>query len=289
MLTGGSGFVGKNLREQLESLYVLSFPTSRELNLLDEAQTAAYFSSHHFDVVIHAAGTGINRAQKDQPGIFENNTKMFLNLVANRSLFDRLISLGSGAEYDKSRPLVRVKESEFGQSRPNDEYGRAKYFISEQIKKYPRMACLRCFGVFGKYEDYATRFISNAICRSLGGLPIVMGQNRVFDYLYINDLIKIIYLFIDKPPEEKFINMGRGDGVELLTLAKIIQAATGNRSEIQIKNPGLGREYTCDNSLLMNELPGFAFTTFEQAINEMVAWYKENWHIIDQSKLNFDV
>jgi len=87
---------------------------------------------------------------------------MFLNLARNAHGFGRLINLGSGAEYDRSQNLIKVKESQFGQSPPKDNYGRAKYFISEQIEKHKNMMSLRCFGVFGKHEDYTTRFISNA-------------------------------------------------------------------------------------------------------------------------------
>ena len=51
---------------------------------------------------------------------------------------------------------------------------------------------LRLFGVFGRHEDYAIRFISNAICKTLFDLPITLRQNRTFSYLYVDDLGPIV-------------------------------------------------------------------------------------------------
>ena len=56
---------------------------------------------------------------------------------------------------------------------------------------------LRVFGVFGKYEDYETRLISNIICRVIFKLPVEINQNAVYDFVYINDLVKIIEYFIE--------------------------------------------------------------------------------------------
>ena len=288
LLTGGAGFIGKNILEELSSSFDITAPSHKELDLSDARQAKDFFRSRRFDVVVHTAAAGVSRAQKDFSLVYQINTEMFLNLAENANGWSRLINLGSGAEYDRSQNLIKVKESQFGQNQPKDDYGRAKYFISEQIQKSKNIMSLRCFGVFGKYEDYATRFVSNSICRALAGLPIVMGQNRVFDYIYVNDLVKIITFFIDHEPREKFYNAGSGQGIELLTLAELVKQATGSKLDIQIKRPGVGPEYSGDNSKLVNELGDFKFTPHEQAIEQMVLWYKENWKKINIDALNFD-
>ena len=288
LLTGGSGFIGRNILEQLGQTYKIVAPGPEELNLLDADSVRDFFHHSHFEVVIHAAGAGVSRSQTDRSSVFEHNTKMFLSLAVNQFGYDRLISLGSGAEYDKSRSLVKVRESEFGQNRPTDEYGRAKFFIAEEIQKHDNMVDLRCFGIFGKYEDYSTRFISNSICRALAGLPIVMNQNRTFDYVYVNDLVKIIAFFIEHQAREKFYNISNDQPKDLISLAKLIQAETGGHAEIRVKQPNLGNEYSGDNSLLKSELGNFEFTNFEQAIKDLVIWYQHNWETIDKTKLNFD-
>ncbi|MEK7618161.1 MAG: NAD(P)-dependent oxidoreductase [Patescibacteria group bacterium] len=285
LLTGGRGFIGKNLLEKLSGKFNFVAPAHAELDLLDARKTSAYLKSEQFDIVIHAANIGGNRSQIGLTGVFEVNKKMFLNLAENHGLYGRMIFLGSGAEYGKQEPIVKIKENNFGKILPGDEYGKAKYFASEYIVAHPNIVNLRCFGVFGKYEDYTMRFISNAICLSLAGQPIIVRQNAVFEYIYINDLAKIIAFFIEHEPKEKFYNAGTGQGVELLALAKIVKALTQNPYDIQVNQQGLGKEYTCDNGLLMRELGDFKFTPIKQAIQEMIDWYKTNWQSIDQSKL----
>jgi len=288
LLLGGSGFIGRNILEQLSSDYQIFAPSSQELNLLDAEEVEKYLSLHNFDIVIHAANYGGNRSQAGLVGVFETNKKMFLNLTKNFSAFGRMIFLGSGAEYDKSRSLMKVKESEFGIFQPKDDYGRVKYFASEQIADMPGAVNLRCFGVFGKYEDYSTRFISNAICRALSDLPILVRQNTVFDYLYVNDLVRIIKHFIENEPKHKFYNTGTGKGIELAVLAKIIKELTGTKLDIEIKNAEILKEYTCDNSLLLKELDAFQFTMMSEAVKKMMEWYRQNLSSINKSLLNFD-
>jgi UDP-glucose 4-epimerase len=283
LLTGGGGFIGRNLYELLPNIFNITAPSHSELNLNNAELASQYLKNQEFDIIIHAASAGSLRTERE--GVYEANTAMFKNLTENSNHFGRMIFFGSGAEYGKQRPIVRAKESDFGKVRPLDEYGQAKYDASEYILKHKNILSLRCFGVFGKYEDYATRFISNVICQSLAGFPIVVNQNSVFDYIYVNDLAKIVAFFIENEPKEKFYNAGGGQGVELLTLAKIVKEITQNPYDIQIINPGLGKEYTCDNSKLLNELGVFKFTPIEQAVLEMVKWYKENWQNVDQSKL----
>ena len=288
LVTGGSGFIARNLLELLSDTFNIVAPSHQELDLTNVGKIKQYFKNQEFDVIVHAAGAGSLRNELNNQGVHEAGIEMLKNLAENSRHFQRLIFFGSGAEYGKQQPIVKIKENDFGKVLPQDEYGRAKYAASEYIAKHEHIISLRCFGVFGKYEDYTTRFISNTICRSLAGMPIVIRQNTVFDYIYINDLAKIVAFFIEHKPQAKFYNAGRGQGVELLTLAKIVKELTGNPYDIQIKQPGQGKEYTCDNSRLLNELGNFQFTSFEQAISEMVSWNKSSWQNINTDKLNFD-
>lgn len=285
LLTGGSGFIGKNLNEQLAGKYNILAPTRAELDLTNADNTKSYFKNHKFDVIIHAAGAGSLRTEQNSRGVYELNSVMFNNVVKNSLSFSRMIFFGSGAEYGKQRDLVRVKESEFGGVMPEDEYGKAKFAASEYIASHQNIVNLRLFGVFGRYEDYGTRFISNIICQSLAGQPIVVRQNTIFDYLYINDLAGIAAFFIEHEPKEKFYNAGSGQAVKLMELAKIVKQLTQNPHEIITTLPGLGKEYSCDNTLLMNELGEFKFTPLKQAVEEMVQLYKANWENIDKSKI----
>ena len=52
LITGGSGFIGRNLAEQLAGDHEVMAPPRAELDLLDDQAVAAYLSRHAFDVVI---------------------------------------------------------------------------------------------------------------------------------------------------------------------------------------------------------------------------------------------
>ena len=55
LITGGGGFIGKNLAEQYSGTFDVAAPTRAELDLLDAEAVRTYLVHHRFDAVIHAA------------------------------------------------------------------------------------------------------------------------------------------------------------------------------------------------------------------------------------------
>jgi GDP-L-fucose synthase len=272
-LTGGGGFIGRNITEQIGVKYEILAPSRQELDLLDELAVQKFLSANPVDVVIHAANVGGTRRDAATPDTAKTNIKMFLNLARQLKPGQKMIFLGSGAEYDKRRDLKQVKEEDFGKSIPADEYGFAKYSCSRLIEKTDNIISLRCFGVYGKYEDYTQRFISNAILDVLAHRPINIGQNVWFDYLYVDDLVKIIDYFISHKGKYKFYNAASGQRVDLLTLAGTVEKISGSKQGIVVLRGGLNKEYTADNSRLMEEIPDFQFTSLEQGIGKLFQYY----------------
>jgi len=276
LILGASGFIGRNLSEQLSSKYILFTPGHSKLDLINRQGVLSYFCTHKIDVVINAVAVGGSRKEEHEKDALNNNLLMFFNIISNKKYFTKLIHLGSGAEYDKSRPLIRITEENFDKRIPADDYGLFKYICSKYIEKSENFINLRIFGLFGKYEDYRYRFISNAIVNNLKGLPIVINQNVIFDYVYINDFIKIIEYFIEHNTKYKFYNMGSGKKIDILSIAKIINQTADKKSNIIIKKNGLNKEYTCDNSRLVREIKNQRFTNIEEAIKELYLWYKNH-------------
>src|SRR3989344_2249920 len=200
-LTGGNGFIGRNIKEQLGSKYEIVAPTHAELDLTDSDAVYNFLEKNPVDIVIHAANIGGTRKQQHVFGITHVNLKMFFNLVRAKPFFTRMITLGSGAEYDKQYPLVKVPENDFDKHVPNDEYGLYKYVCASYAAKVDYITHLRLFAVFGKYEDYEIRFISNAICRALLRAPVTIRQNVMFDYLFIEDFVRILERCIVEKPK----------------------------------------------------------------------------------------
>ena len=218
-ITGAGGFIGKNLTEQLNKKYNLLTPGHKELDLLNEKAVKDFFQKNKIDIVINCAVIGGSRKEEHVDSSLSGNLKIFFNLLKNKDKFKKMIHFGSGAEYDKSKPIIKVKETDLGKTIPKDEYGFFKYICSKYIEKEEKIVCIRIFGLFGKYEDYRYRFISNAVVNNLKGLPIMMNQNVFFDYVYINDFVKIVDYFINHKAKHKFYNIGTGKKIDILTIA----------------------------------------------------------------------
>lgn len=286
LITGGSGFVGRNLAEQLASCYEVWAPSSAELDLLKEQAVRDYLDAHRFDVIVHAATTRSNRRVAAPADLLDRNCRMFFNLARNQARFGRMIHFGSGAEYDRDHLPPRVREGYFDTRVPQDPYGFSKYICAQYVERSDEIVNLRLFGVFGPYEDYTVRFISNACCRALKGLPIVLKQDVAFDYLYIDDLVKITKWFIENNPRHKAYNVCTGQPVTLTQLAEIIARISGRKPQVSVAKEGMGSEYSADNSLLQTEMGGYQFGDLENSISKLYRWYEQQE--IDVESLRFD-
>lgn len=285
-ITGVNGFVGSHLKSYLDKCgYTLFTPTHKELDLLDDQEVDKFFKTHKIDIVIHTALMGGSRKEEHIDNALDANLRMFFNLVRNKDGFRKMIHCGSGAEYDKRFPIKQVREDDFDKRVPVDEYGFSKYLCSKYIEQSENIICLRIFAVFGRGERYMYRFISNAICRNLFGLPITMRQDVYFDYFNVNDFVKIVEYFIEHDAKHKIYNIGSGTRINLNKIVKIINKIADNKSDIIIAKKGLNNEYTCSNERLIKEIPGFTFTKMENSIKDLYEWYKKNKKSINKDLL----
>ncbi len=273
-LTGGGGFIGRNIVEQLGHTYEILAPTHEELDVADSEAVLEFLKAHPVDVVVHAANVGGTRKQRHVFGTAHTNLKIFFNLIRARQYFGRLINLGSGAEYGKQHSLAQVSENFFDTYVPSDEYGMYKYVSAKYAAEVDYITHLRLFAVFGKYEDYDIRFISNAICKALLGLPITMRQNVKFDYLFVDDFVRILERVIQEKPAETFLNVSRGEAVDLAAIAEKVKREVGADVPILISNAGWGNEYTSDNTRLKTVFSGITFTPIELSIAKLTAYYR---------------
>lgn len=288
LITGGSGFIGRNLVESLKGNYEILSPSRQELDLLDDEAIRRYFIDHHIDVVVHSATTPGHRNAKPVADLAIRNQKMFFGLARNRDRYGKLIFLSSGAVYDMRHYLPNMKEEYFDTHVPVDEHGFSKYVCAKYIEAADKIVELRLFGVFGKYEDYEIRFISNAICKAIMGLPITIKQNRTFDYLYVEDLAMVVDHFIMHEAQYKTYNVTSGETIDLGSLAEIVCQISGERMEILIKEEGWGVEYSGDNSRLRESLPHLQLTPLSRSIPSLYAWYEANRHLINRDLLLVD-
>lgn len=293
LITGAGGFAGKNLSEYFTGKdgYDVLAARHADLDLLDEGAVKKYLSANKPDLIIHCANCGGTRKTGYDLGstdVVSRNLRMFFNLARALPSSSRLINLGSGAEYDKRAYEPKMPESFFDSHVPADAYGYSKYVIAKFIDNVPNMVSLRIFGLFGKYEDYTYRFISNAIVKNLLGLPIVINQNVRFDYMYVDDLVRLVENFIEHEPKFRHYNATPSNSIDLVSLAELVNRISKRPSEITVLNPGMNLEYTGHNARVLSEFPGFEFTPYEAAITELYAYYRSVLATLDIQQVKKD-
>lgn len=259
-------------------------PSSRELNGVDEEQVAACLQKTRYDVVLNFAvyvnGTD---PSKDGSRILDYNLRMFLNFYRHADLYGRMIYAGSGAEYDKRFPIMSVTEEDIENHLiPTDQYGLMKYTVNQMIEKSENIYNLRLFGIFGKYEYWKTKYISNLCCKSLKGLPLSLRKNCYFDYLWIDDFCRLVELFLHlEHPKYHVYNAVSGVRVSLYELAQIVNDIADKPGDIFVCSDGWANEYTANNDRIRAELPEWELTDMRAAVKLLYDWYREHIDSID--------
>ncbi len=289
-IVGANGFIGKNIVEYLNLNYnhKLFSPNSLELNLLNKTDIDNYITSNKIDIIIYAANKGGGRDENYQiSNVLEINLRMSFNILNQSDKVDKIIYLGSGAEYGKHKPIINAKEAD-SVSLPLDEYGLYKFICSKYAENSKNIYHLRIFGVYGKYERYKAGFVSNAIVKNLIGMPIEIMQDVYFDYIYVKDLVKIIAYFIGHEGKYKIYNATTGEKINIVSIAKIINEVSNYKSEIPIKNPCLNFEYTSDNERIRKEIKTITFTPHSSAIRELYNYYSSTLDTLDIDGIKSD-
>lgn len=275
LLTGGSGFIGRNLFEALGGRYEVFAPSHREFDVTDTAAVDRLFRERRFDAVLHAAVQGGNR-------VLETTLRGYWNLARQAGKVGHLFYFGSGAEYGKQRDLVKVREEEIGRVVPSDAYGLAKLFCNEDARRRPRVTNLRLFGVYGPHEGYLFRFISNSIVKTLLGMDIRVRQDVVFDYLQVADLVAIVERFLENEPDVSDLNVTPTESISLRQILAIISAAASRPLPVHFETEGLNFQYTGHNGTLQRLMPDLRFIPYEEGIHRLYSHYDERRGALDK-------
>ena len=247
LITGGNGYIAKSITNRLWEKYHILSPGREELDLLDSKSVDAFFEGKHFDVVIHTATLGGSRLKEEDETVSFYNLIMFYNLIRKKEQFNKLISFGSGAEFNtKYSP-----------------YGFSKKVINKLIHKHDNFYNLRIYAVFDEKEK-DTRFIKSNIKRYLNNEPIIIHQDKLMDFIYMPDLISIIEYYIAGKDLLKEVNCIYDDTVSLSNIAQQINNLSINKVPINIEDPLPGQNYIG----IYNELP-IAFIGLENGIKNV--------------------
>lgn len=278
LLTGGGGFIGRNLLESLRANHEVLAPSHRLFDVTDTAVVDQLFQERRFDAVLHAAIQGGDR-------VLDSTLRGYWNLARHAGEVGRLFYFGSGAEYGKQRDLVKVSEKEIGRVVPGDDYGFAKFLCNDIARRSAKITNLRVFGVYGHGENYLFKLISNSVVKALLGVDLVIKQDVVFDYLFIDDLCAIVRELLECDLPYRDLNVTPTDSITLRRVAEIVAALEGGRVGFEFVNGGMNFEYTGHNGRLREILPAIKFTPYETAIKKLRAYYASRLETLDREAI----
>lgn len=250
LLTGSNGFLGSNILQKLKE-YDITAITRNDLDLCNTEETDLFFSNNKFDIVIHCAINGGNRLVTDDYSCLYQNTLMALNLQKNKSSFNKLIHFGSGAELDRNLDIFGYENNIYNRV-PNDYYGLSKNIIARIFDSEPNFYNLRIFNVFAE-DEAARRMIKSNILNYIEGNPIIIHQDKLMDFFFIDDFVTILKYYIDDKCSIKEIDCVYREKVSLSQIAYMINHLSDHKVPVVTNSEARGNNYTGNYSIFFNQ------------------------------------
>lgn len=271
LITGSGGFLGKNIVNWLKTTSHIAFPIhTSDLNLTDVGLVKKYIIRNKINFIIHCAICGGKRSDNDSIHDFMNNILMFESLYKISCEHEiPIINFGSGAEFDRRYNINQCYEFEAMNRMPEDYYGLAKNLINRRILTSKYCYNFRLFGCFN-YLENSTRFFKRNIQNAINGSPIIVNKDRYMDYVFCDDVIKIIQIYLENRYEidslPKSLNICYENKYRLLELAFMIKNITKSSSDILVESESLDNSYTGNCDLLYSLFDYKQFIGLERGI-----------------------
>lgn len=316
LVTGGAGFIGSNLCEELvkKGNYVVcldNFSTGRIENiqgLLDNNRfkliegdirnlDTCLKAVNGVDVVFHEAALGSIPRSIDDP-ITTNavNISGFLNMLvaAKNAKIDRFIFAASSSAYGDNETIPKVEDTI---GKPLSPYALTKYVDELYAHVFSityglKYIGIRYFNVFGRRQDpnsaYAAvipLFIKKILKHEQ---PIINGDgSNSRDFTYIDNIIHINMLALETLSPKAFNQIYNGAGGENTSVLELEQLITKNFSAydncidciVPIFGPNRIGDIKHSKASISKakELLGYTpVCTFEDGLKKTIYWYLTN-------------
>jgi UDP-glucose 4-epimerase len=306
VVTGGAGFIGSHLVDALaethDVLVVDDFSTGRQENLLqhrdnphvrvEEADVCDADTMHRLlsgaDAVYHLATQCVRLSIHDAELVHHVNATGALRVceAAAHNRVGRLIYVSSSEAYGSAR---QVPMGETHPCEPTTVYGASKLAGEHYAKAFGRIHALpvvvvRPFNTFGPrshiggvYGEVIPRFL----VRALNRVPQVIFGNgeQTRDFTYVSDTVRGILLAARSDALlGESVNIGNGEEVSILTLARLVQDAAETPflpPELAPERPGDVRRHHADIALARSTLGYEPRTGIEEGLRQYVAWFRQ--------------
>ena len=290
LITGGSGFIGKNLIKRLkqEGARIINISNDGEAEgakTIDIDLTKTDFSfldNLHFDYVIHLAGFSSPRRSID-----EKLTNK-LNVDATERLFKRLISskiekavfMSSYIVYSSSNQNLA---EDFPLEKSPGIYAKSKILAESCCDNLIRhgfpLVIFRLSNVYGPHQQWlpdeiptlVPQLISDALTKKEMN---IQNGNPVRDYIYVGDVVEAVIQAV-RNNYAGTLNLGTGMGTSVRELANEISALTGSSAFFLNKDVVRAQRLVLDTSKAKNILNLTPKTSLREGLKKTISYYAE--------------
>jgi GDP-L-fucose synthase len=301
VVTGGAGFLGRHLQEELRSRGVpaesLLIPHIEDYDLTTEADVVRVYEDMKPTVVIHlAAEVGGIGANRDNPGrFFYANMAMGLHLIEQARIrgLKKFVQIGTICAYPKFTP-VPFREEDLWNGYPeetNAPYGVAKKALLVMLQAYRQQYGLN--GVFllpvnlygpGDNFDLQTSHVIPALIRKFCA-AIEKNEDKVViwgtgsasrEFFYVKDAARAVAMATEKYDGPDPVNLGAGFEITIKDLVEKIKDMTGFKGQIvwDTSKPD-GQPRRCLDTSRARKLFGFeAQMPFDEGLRDTIEWWK---------------
>jgi GDP-L-fucose synthase len=300
IVTGGKGFLGSHLIEELKSAgcdQVLA-PRSLEYDLRRPEDVSRLYDETCPEVVIHlAAVVGGIGANRENPGsYFYENLIMGIEMMdqARRRGVEKFVAIGTVCAYPKFTP-VPFKEDDLWIGYPeetNAPYGLAKKMLLVQAQAYRAqygfnaiyLLPVNLYGPRDTFDPARSHVIPALIKKCVDAVESGARRIEVWgsgsasrEFLYVSDCARAIVLAAQQYNKADPVNLGRGVEITVRELILLIADLTGFRGEISwdLSKPD-GQPRRCLDVARAEDEFGFrAKTEFIDGLRATIDWYRQ--------------
>jgi GDP-L-fucose synthase len=301
LVTGGAGFLGKQVVEQLKEAGAnpdkITIPRSRDLDLrsLENCQKAVANQDVVIHLAAHVGGIGLNREKPAE--LFYDNLMMGAQLIhaAYRAGVEKFTCVGTICAYPKFTP-VPFKEDDIWNGYPeetNAPYGVAKKALLVQLQSYRQqynfngvyVLPVNLYGPEDNFDPSSShvipaliRKVHEAQQRGDKKLPVWGDGSPTREFLYSTDAARGIVMATQKYEESEPVNLGTNYEISIKDLVELICDLMGFEGEIvwETDQPN-GQPRRCLDTNRAKEKFGFvAQVEFKQGLKNTIDWYRKH-------------